>query len=58
MGCRERICENLLLRELPDYSERTFYVCGPPPMVDAMVELLQAMKIPDSEINKESLIGY
>ncbi|MDK2826578.1 MAG: glycine betaine catabolism [Methanolobus sp.] len=57
-GCRERICENLILRELPDYSERTFYVCGPPPMVDAMVELLQSMRIPDSEINKESLIGY
>jgi ferredoxin-NADP reductase len=57
-GCRERICENLILRELPDYYERTFYVCGPPAMVDAMVELLQTMKIPNSEINKESLIGY
>nr|WP_321498990.1 FAD-dependent oxidoreductase [uncultured Methanolobus sp.] len=57
-GCRERICENLILREVPDYYERTFYVCGPPPMVDSMVELLQAMKIPDSDINKESLIGY
>ncbi|MEZ5334581.1 MAG: hypothetical protein R2741_04755 [Methanolobus sp.] len=55
---RERICENLILREMPDYAERTFFICGPPPMVDAMVELLRAMKIPDSKINKESLIGY
>lgn len=57
-GCRERICENLILRELPDYAERVFFICGPPPMVESMVELLQTMRIPESAINKESLIGY
>ncbi|WP_407357295.1 ferredoxin--NADP reductase [Methanolobus sp. WCC5] len=57
-GCRERICENLILRELPDYAERVFYICGPPPMVEAMVEMLHNMRIPDSRINKESLTGY
>jgi ferredoxin-NADP reductase len=56
-GCRERICENLILRELPDYAERVFYICGPPPMVEAMVEMLHNMRIPDSRINKESLTG-
>jgi ferredoxin-NADP reductase len=57
-GCRERICDSLILRELPDYAERVFYVCGPPPMVDSMMEMLHNMKIPDSMIHKESLIGY
>ncbi len=57
-GCRERICENLLLREVPDYAERVFYVCGPPPMVDSMMEMLHNIQISDSKINKESLIGY
>jgi len=57
-GCRERICESMIIRELPDYAERAFYVCGPPPMVDSMMEMLHNMKIPDSMIHKESLIGY
>lgn len=57
-GCRERICENLILRELPDYAERIFYICGPPSMVETMVEMLHNMKIPNDRINKESLTGY
>jgi len=57
-GCRERICDTLIIRELPDYAERIFYVCGPPAMVDAMMEMLHSMKIPESRIHKESLIGY
>ncbi len=57
-GCRERICESMIIREVPDYPERVFYVCGPPPMVDAMIKMLHDMKIPDSMIHKESLIGY
>ncbi|WP_319508700.1 FAD-binding oxidoreductase [uncultured Methanolobus sp.] len=57
-GCRERICESMIIRELPDYAERVFYVCGPTPMVDSMMEMLHNMKIPDSMIYKESLIGY
>ncbi len=57
-GCRGRICESLVLREVPDYEERVFYICGPPPMVDAMIEMLHNMKIHDNMIHKESLIGY
>ncbi|WP_319509034.1 FAD-binding oxidoreductase [uncultured Methanolobus sp.] len=57
-GCRERICESMIIRELPDYAERVFYVCGPPSMVDSMMEMLHNMNIPDSMIHKESLIGY
>ncbi|WP_340819512.1 FAD-binding oxidoreductase [Methanolobus sp. WCC4] len=57
-GCRGRICESMVMEELPDYAERVFYVCGPPPMVDSMLEMLHKMKIPDSMIHKESLIGY
>lgn len=57
-GYRERICEDLIRREVPDYEQRFFYVCGPPPMVNAMVEMLHGLKVPDSRIKKEALIGY
>ncbi|SFM45826.1 ferredoxin--NADP reductase [Methanolobus profundi] len=57
-GCRDRICSNMIEREIPDYAERIFYVCGPPPMVDSMMDMLHEMKIPDSMIYKESLTGY
>jgi ferredoxin-NADP reductase len=57
-GCNGRICDTLIQSEVPDYSERVFYVCGPPPMVDSMVEMLQMMNVADEMIKKESLLGY
>ncbi|MCQ6962559.1 ferredoxin--NADP reductase [Methanolobus chelungpuianus] len=57
-GSRDRISETLVRRELPDYAIREFYICGPPPMVDSMVEILRSLSIPDMRIKKESLIGY
>lgn len=58
IGCRERICENLILKEVPDYKERYFYICGPPSMIKSVEELLLMMNIPKDKIKKESLIGY
>lgn len=57
-GCNGRICDTLIQREVPDFAERVFYVCGPPPMVDSMVEMLQSMNITSEMIKKESLLGY
>ena len=57
-GCSGRICDTLILREIPDYAERVFYICGPPPMIDSMVEMLRSMNIADEMIKIESLIGY
>lgn len=57
-GYRERIHENLILREVPDYKERHFYICGSPEMVHSMEEILTSMVVPEDKIKKESLAGY
>ncbi|OPY21259.1 MAG: Sulfhydrogenase 1 subunit gamma [Methanomethylovorans sp. PtaU1.Bin093] len=57
-GCRERICENMVVREIPDYRERHFLICGPPEMVRSMEEMLTAMKIQKDMVKKEALAGY
>lgn len=57
-GCRERICENMVVREIPDYRERHFLICGPPEMVRSMEEMLNAMNIQKDMVKKESLAGY
>lgn len=57
-GCRERICENMVIREIPDYRERHFLICGPPEMVRSMEEMLALMNIPKDMVKKEALAGY
>jgi glycine betaine catabolism B len=57
-GCRERINENVIRKEVPDYITREFYICGPPSMTESMTEMLRSMGIPDVKVKKESLIGY
>ncbi|WP_209683007.1 ferredoxin--NADP reductase [Methanohalophilus levihalophilus] len=57
-GCREHICENMILKEIPDYKERVFYLCGPPGMVKAVKELLVEMDIPKSMMKIELITGY
>lgn len=57
-GCRERICESLIIREMPDYKEYTFYLCGSPVMLDSMVSILDSLGIPKEHIKQESFVGY
>ncbi|MDI3538914.1 MAG: glycine betaine catabolism [Methanolobus sp.] len=57
-GARDRISETLVRRELPDFASREFYVCGPPAMVDSMMEMLHSLGVTVLKIRKESLIGY
>lgn len=58
VGCRERICETLIIREIPDYKEYVFYLCGPPVMLDSMVLILDSFGIPKEHIKQESFVGY
>lgn len=45
--------------EIPDYSERKFYVCGPPGMVEAMKKmLLDELKVAGERIVTENFTGY
>lgn len=51
-----RIDENLIREEVDDIKNSIFYVCGPPVMVDTMVQMLKEMGI--KEIRFERFVGY
>ena len=57
-GCRERICDSMIVREIPDYKDYMFYLCGPPVMLDSMVSMLDSLGIPKSRVKQESFVGY
>jgi ferredoxin-NADP reductase len=48
----------MVKKEIPEYLNTVFYVCGPPAMVDAMVKLLKNMGIPEEQIRRENFLGY
>lgn len=59
-GCRSgRIDEVMIKEEIPDYSERHFFVCGPPGMVDAMKRILvDKLSVSGDHIHVEGFKGY
>ena len=56
-GLRGRINEQMILRTIPDYDERTFYLSGPPEMVRATEQALKNMRISGSQIKKDFFPG-
>ena len=58
-GCCGFIDKAMIEREVPDFAERTFYVCGPPGMVGCLVSSLKnEMGIPEERIVVEHFMGY
>lgn len=57
-GIVGRINTEVIRTRIPDYAERVFYLCGPPPMVKAMDSLLTEIGIPQDNIKKENFYGY
>jgi ferredoxin-NADP reductase len=57
-GYKGIITSDLIKNEVSDYSERVFYICGPPAMVKAMEDLLNRLNIPPIHIKRESWPGY
>ena len=49
-GHRGRIRAEIVDGELADPGEWTYYVCGPPPMVESMQEVLEELKIPRTQV--------
>ncbi len=46
-------------RGIPDYSDRVFYVCGPPGMVKMMVSMLKEdLSLPAEKVIHENFMGY
>ncbi len=58
-GKTGHISSGLVREEIPDYSERQFYVCGPPLMVSGMKSILKdELKLSEENIITENFIGY
>lgn len=57
-GSVGNITVNMVRKEVPDYKERVFYACGPPGMVQEMVNLLRELGLPDNQLKLESFVGY
>ena len=56
-GLVGRIDEQLLLRAIPDYEERTYYLSGPPTMVRAYEHVLKNMGVGRDQIKKDFFPG-
>jgi ferredoxin-NADP reductase len=52
------IDEAVIQDEVPNYLKTVFYVCGPPAMVVAMLELLARMGISRGQVKVERFQGY
>lgn len=53
------IDEKMIKEEVPDYQERTFYVCGPPKMVESLIDILQSkLGLTKDRIIRENFAGY
>lgn len=54
-----RIDAPMIREEIPDYSDRCFFVCGPPPMVDSMTRILsEELLLPSAQLRVEHFQGY
>jgi ferredoxin-NADP reductase len=57
--CKGFIDREMIEREIPDHSERVFYVCGPPGMVkNLMCVLRDDLDIPAERVRTEQFAGY
>lgn len=48
----------MIKKEVPDYMERVFYICGPPRMIRAMENLLRDLNLPKAQVKREIFSGY
>lgn len=53
-----RISADLIKKYAPDFMNSLFYISGPPPMVDGMLELVKEMGVSDEQVKKEKFVGY
>ena len=54
---RGYVTAELLQRRTPDYLERTWYISGPPGMVNAYSNLLRDLDVPRKQIKKDFFPG-
>ena len=53
------INKEMIQGEMPDYKDRMFYVCGPPKMVESIVDILKnKLNLSENNVKTENFIGY
>ena len=57
-GATGVINADMIMKELPDYKENMFYLCGPPPMVAAMEKLIVSIGLQKEKLKLEYFTGY
>jgi len=57
-GATGNINTELVKQLLPDYQENMFFTCGPPPMVEAMENLVASLGLPKEKLKRELFSGY
>lgn len=57
-GCVGYVDEHMIMREVPDYLERKFYVSGPQLMVQALEKKLSVMGLPKKKIVTDYFPGF
>jgi ferredoxin-NADP reductase len=57
-GRRGHVDGAIIVEEIPDYSDRVFFICGPPALVDDLASALSSLKVPESRIKIEHFPGY
>ena len=51
--------DKMIKEEISDFNERTFYICGPPGMVESLINILKnRLGIPEDKIKIENFAGY
>lgn len=53
------IDDTMIKEEMPDYTERIFYICGPPRMVESLINILKNnLDVQQDKIRTENFSGY
>jgi len=53
------IDDTMIKEEMPDYTERIFYICGPPRMVESLINILRnKLSVQQDKIRTENFSGY
>ncbi len=52
------ITANMLEEVVPEFNNTMYYICGPPPMVQAMENVLADLGIPKTQQKVEYFVGY
>lgn len=53
-----RIDERMLVAQVPDFAERTFYISGPRGMVTSFTDSLRSLGLPSSQIKTDYFPGF